>query len=147
MLDKSNLSDNADKPVYYWQKFAPPTKKKWNPEEQERETSAENYIGTEIFRSSQKERMCVLAVYKTILVVDFYYTPNYPHGQILHLDWNDSDILKVLGQTGEKRGILEIASLLNELGYTHSSSQQSETQTQSPTIQQPTPSRPQTKLF
>lgn len=121
---KPHLSDNFDKPVYYHLQFAPKNKRNYSSEQLNEATHPSKYLGLESFAHTELDRRAYVAIFETVLKVSFYYCPNYPHGCMYHLDWNDSHALAVYQKA--QANLTELASLLFELGYTHANSIRSE---------------------
>lgn len=111
------ISDNANKPVYYWQKFLP---EGYDLAEINKDKShlmkEEDLEQKYIFHRKEDQRILILDIYKKSINIECFYADPFPHGVYQHIDWNDSTFLELLPY---KNGInvLQICSIIVQKGY------------------------------
>lgn len=91
------LSDNKNKPVFYWQKFVP---KDYDIKEFDNnklhKVKNEDLEQKYYFTREKDQRLLIFEIYKTAFLVECFYTDPFPHGNYQHIDWNDSTFLELL---------------------------------------------------
>lgn len=113
-VEKRMLSDNYDKPVFYWQKFAP---KGYNADADKFDkVRHEDLEQRYYFHREKDQRVLIFEIYKEAFLVECFYADPFPNGYYYHIDWNDSTFLELL-PLKEHASILRIVSIIVSKGY------------------------------
>ena len=110
----NNLSDNANVPVYHWQKYIPKDYKL--DRDITNEISNKNYIGCFFLWRIKDSRVAQVNIYNTCIDVRIYYVDPFPHGVYQNIDWNDTTFLELAKKAGGAN-IFEVMKIMNEKGY------------------------------
>lgn len=115
IVTPKDLSDNCGVSAYEFQKHIPKNAKKLGEKEQQKHE--DTYFGSYAFKHEDKKRRVYIGISVGFMTLTAYYAPEYPHGAMYNIDWNDTLFLGWLKLTSEPCTILEATSFLTQRGY------------------------------